>query len=198
MRPSDPDAQDTLDTTPLCVAMVSSRTLFPFRRPARLPQLSLHSPLGSLTVTQEDDALVALDWGWGRDQQETALLCKARAQLNSYFDGELTHFTLPLSPVSSTPYRRRVWTALADIPFGQTRTYAELATIAGGSARSVGQANRVNPLPILIPCHRVVAATHLGGFSMEGGLKTKRFLLALERGSGPQAGADLLHRDHAA
>ncbi len=175
--------------------MVCFWTLYRFRRPARLPQLSLHSPLGSLTLTQEDDALVALDWGWGRDQQETVLLCEARNQLNSYFDGELTRFTLPLSPVSSTPYRRRVWAALAEIPFGETRTYAELAQRAGGSARSVGQANRVNPLPILIPCHRVVAATHIGGFSMEGGLQTKRFLLSLERGSGAEVGAEPVHGD---
>ena len=153
-----------------------------------MPQLSLHSPLGSLTLTQEDDALVALDMGWGRDQEETALLREARDQLHAYFDGDLTRFMLPLSPVMATPYRARVWAALAAIPFGETRTYSELAQVAGGSARSIGQANNVNPLPILIPCHRVVAATHMGGFSMEGGLETKRFLLTLERRHRQQIG----------
>lgn len=146
-----------------------------------MPQLSLHSPLGSLTLTQEDDVLVALDMGWGRDQEETALLREARDQLHAYFDGDLPRFSVPLAPVMATPYRTRVWAALSAIPFGETRTYAELAKIAGGSARSIGQANSVNPLPILIPCHRVVAATHIGGFSMDGELETKRFLLSLER-----------------
>jgi methylated-DNA-[protein]-cysteine S-methyltransferase len=150
-----------------------------------LPQLSLHSPLGSLTLTQEDDAIVALDWGWGSEQTETPLLCAARDELHAYFDGELARFTVRLAPVSSTPYRHRVWSALQSIPFGETRTYAELARVAGGSARSIGQANSRNPLPILIPCHRVVATTHLGGFSMEGGLDTKRFLLSLETAGSP-------------
>lgn len=145
-----------------------------------MPQLSLHSPLGALTLTQEDEALVALDWGWACEQQQTALLGLARDQLQAYFDGALTRFDLPLAPTAATPYRRRVWSALSGIPFGQTRTYAQVAASVGGCARSVGQANRCNPLPILIPCHRVVAASHLGGFSGDGGLDTKRFLLSLE------------------
>ena len=152
------------------------------RRPGRscLPQLSLHSPLGFLTLTQEEDAIVALDWGWSSEQSQTALLHAARDQLQAYFDGDLACFALNLAPVPSTPYRHRVWEALRAIPYGQTRTYAELARSAGGSARSIGQANGCNPLPILIPCHRVVAARHLGGFSAEGGIDTKRYLLSLE------------------
>ena len=153
------------------------------RELAVLPQLSLHSPLGSLTLTQEGDAIVALDWGWGCDQQETSLLSRARNELHAYFDGTLTCFTVPMSPIASTAYRLRVWTALSAIPFGETRTYGELARSTGGSARSIGQANRRNPLPILIPCHRVVGASHIGGFSIEGGVETKRFLLGLETGS---------------
>jgi methylated-DNA-[protein]-cysteine S-methyltransferase len=145
-----------------------------------MPQLSLHSPFGALTLTEEDGALVALDHGWGRDQDGTALLRQARDQLHAYFDGGLSRFDLPMAPVGGTPYRRRVWDALAAIPFGETRTYAALAREAGGSARSVGQALGLNPLPILIPCHRVVATGHLGGFSMEGGLDTKIWLLELE------------------
>ncbi len=147
---------------------------------SRLSQLSLHSPLGALTLTQEDDAIVALDWGWAGDQDRTALLTRARDELDAYFDGALQRFTLPLAPAGATAYRRRVWRALSDIPYGETRTYQQIAAVAGGSARSVGQANRFNPLPILIPCHRVLATTHLGGFSMQGGLETKRFLLGLE------------------
>jgi len=145
-----------------------------------LPQLSLHSPLGALTISQEDEALVALDWGWGCMQEETVLLRRARAQLHAYFDGELECFDLPLAPMG-TAYRLKVWDALSQIPFGATRTYGEIAGEIGGSARSVGQANGHNPLPILIPCHRVVARSGIGGFTGEGGTDTKRFLLDLEK-----------------
>ena len=146
-----------------------------------MPQLSLHTPLGALTISAEDDAIVALDWGWGRDQEPTALLCEARGQLHAYLDGERTGFDLPLRPEGSA-YQRRVWDALRAIPYGERRTYAELAARAGGSARSVGGANSRNPLPILIPCHRVVSAGGIGGYTGGEGLETKRYLLALEAG----------------
>lgn len=144
-----------------------------------MPQLSLHTPLGDLTVSEEAGAIVAVDWGWGRDQSETELLCAARAQLEAYFDGERTRFELALAP-RGTEYRRRVWAALCDIPPGQTRTYGQIARLVGGSARSVGQANGANPIPVLIPCHRVVASADVGGYSGGDGLATKRFLLQLE------------------
>ncbi len=144
-----------------------------------MPQLSLQTPFGALTLSEEDGALVALDWGWGRDQAGTPLLRLARDQLNAYLDGALRRFDLPLRPAGSD-YQRRVWQALAEIPFGETRTYTQLAAAAGGSARSVGRANGLNPLPIIVPCHRVVAARGLGGYSGAEGLDTKRALLALE------------------
>jgi methylated-DNA-[protein]-cysteine S-methyltransferase len=144
-----------------------------------LPQLSLHTPIGDVTVSEEDGAIVALDWGWGRDQSETPTLRRARDQLHAYFDGGLTAFDLPLAP-TGTAYRRAVWQALCDIPYGQTRSYGDIARAAGGSPRSVGQANGCNPIPIVIPCHRVVASNHIGGYSGGEGLATKRFLLALE------------------
>ena len=144
-----------------------------------VPQLSLHTPIGDLTVSEEDGAIVALDWGWSRDQTATQLLRRACGQLHAYFDWELRAFDLPTAP-AGTPYRRRVWQSLCSIPYGQTRSYGAIATLAGGSARSVGQANGCNPIPIIIPCHRVVASTHLGGYSGGEGLATKRFLLALE------------------
>ena len=146
-----------------------------------MPQLSLHTPLGPLTLSEEDGALVALDWGWGRDQAETPLLRRGRDQLHAYFDGALREFDLPLAPAGS-PYRQRIWQALSRIPFGQTRSYGAIAAIAGGSARSVGGANGANPIPIVIPCHRVIGTTGLGGYSGGDGLATKRFLLALEQG----------------
>lgn len=144
-----------------------------------MPQLSLHTPLGALTVSEEGEAIVAVDWGWGRDQAEAPVLLQAREQLQEYFDGRRTRFDLPLAP-RGTEYRRRVWAALCAIPPGQTRTYAEIARVAGGSARSVGRANGANPIPVLIPCHRVVATGGLGGYSGGDGLDTKRFLLQLE------------------
>ena len=147
-----------------------------------MPQLSLHTPIGDLTVSEEDGAIVALDWGWGRDQTETALLVRARAQLHAYFDCELTAFDLPVAP-AGTPYRRAVWRALRTIPYGATRTYGQLAALAGGSARSVGQANGANPIPIIVPCHRVLASNGLGGYSGGDGSDTKRYLLDLETGS---------------
>ena len=146
-----------------------------------MPQLSLHSPIGDLTVSEESGEIVALDWGWGRDQTETPILLRARSALRDYFDGAALPEDLPLKP-HGTPYRQRVWQALRQIPAGQTRSYIEIACIAGGSARSVGGANAANPIAIFIPCHRVVATTGLGGYSGGDGLKTKQKLLALEQG----------------
>jgi methylated-DNA-[protein]-cysteine S-methyltransferase len=139
----------------------------------------MHSPVGDLTVSEEDGAIVALDWGWGRDQTETPLLIRAHAQLHEYFDAARLEFDLPLAP-AGTPYRRRVWEALRRIPPAQTRSYADIARAVGGSPRAVGGANAANPIPILIPCHRVVAVDGIGGYSGGEGLKTKRYLLALE------------------
>lgn len=158
----------------------------PFFRPAAqqtdratVPQLSLHTPVGDLTVSEEDGAIVAIDWGWGRDQIETPLLIRARAQLHAYFDGGAVDFDLPLAPAGS-PYRQRVWAALRRIPYGETRSYLDIAREAGGSPRSVGGANGANPIPIVIPCHRVLATNGIGGYSGGDGLDTKRFLLSLE------------------
>ena len=146
-----------------------------------MPQLSLLTPLGDLTVSEEDGAIVALDWGRGRDQADTPLLRRARDQLQAYFDGERTAFDLPLAP-HGTDFQRRVWEALCIIPAGETRTYADIARAVGcRAARAIGQANGANPIPILIPCHRVVAADgSLGGYSGGEGEATKRYLLDLE------------------
>ncbi|MFT9435593.1 methylated-DNA--[protein]-cysteine S-methyltransferase [Acetobacter syzygii] len=146
-----------------------------------MPQLSMHSPIGDLTLTEEDGAIVALDWGWGRDQDETPLLRQACDRLDAYFDGAADDFVdLPLAPYG-TPYRQSVWKALRAIPLGETRTYRDLAQQVGGSPRSIGQANGANPIPILIPCHRVVSTQGLGGYSGDGGLADKIYLLELER-----------------
>lgn len=144
-----------------------------------MPQLSLHTPVGDITVFEEDGAIVSLDWGWVTYQDRSPILARAAGQLDAYFDGNLVSFDLPLAP-PGTAYRRAVWQALCEIPYGETRSYQDIARKAGGSARSVGQANGRNPIPLIIPCHRVVATTHIGGYSGGDGLSTKRWLLALE------------------
>lgn len=149
-----------------------------------MPQLSLHSPVGDLTISEDGGAIVAIDWGWVDDQTETPLLREARRQLDAYFDGALAAFDLPLAP-AGTLYQRQVWRALCDIPPGTTRSYADIARLVGGSPRAVGGANGRNPIPIVIPCHRVVATTGIGGYSGGEGLPTKRFLLALEGADQP-------------
>ena len=148
----------------------------------------MHSPVGDLTLFAEDDAIVALEWGWSSLQEPSALLRQAKAALDAYFDGEAPlPDDLPLNP-SGTPYRRKVWATLRAIPHGETRSYAALAREAGGSPRSIGGANAANPIPILIPCHRVLATGGIGGYSGGEGLTTKRLLLALEtRTKAPQA-----------
>jgi methylated-DNA-[protein]-cysteine S-methyltransferase len=147
-----------------------------------VPQLSLHSPLGDLTVSEQDGRIVALDWGWGRDQTRTPLLALARDLLDAYFDGTHRDFGLPLAP-AGTPYQLRVWEVLRAIPYGETRSYGAIAAEAGGSPRAVGMANAANPIPIFIPCHRVVAAAGLGGYSGGDGPITKQALLDLEAGA---------------
>ncbi len=144
-----------------------------------MPQLSLHTPVGDITVFEEAGAIVSLDWGWVQDQFTSPLLERARDQLQAYLDGDLHDFDLPLAPAGTT-YRQAVWQALCEIPYGETRSYKDIAAVAGGSARSVGQANGHNPIPLIIPCHRVLATTHIGGYSGGNGLTTKRWLLDLE------------------
>jgi methylated-DNA-[protein]-cysteine S-methyltransferase len=145
-----------------------------------MTQLSLHSPVGDLTVSQDDGAIVSLDWGWGAVQTETPLLLEARRQLHLYFDGDLKNFDLALRP-HGTQFRQRVWDAMCRIPYGKTETYGEMAGGLNSAARAVGGACGANPIPIIIPCHRVLAAGGgLGGYSGDGGSETKIFLLRLE------------------
>lgn len=144
-----------------------------------MPQLSLHAPFGALTFSEEDGVIVALDWGWGRDQSETMLLVCARDQMHEYLDGERRHFTLPINLIG-TLYQRRVWKALSHIPYGHTETYSNIAQATGGTAQSVSQANRRNPLPILIPGHRVVGRRDTDRNTDPEALAIKRHLLRLE------------------
>jgi methylated-DNA-[protein]-cysteine S-methyltransferase len=142
-----------------------------------MPQLSLHTPLGEVTISEDGGAIVALDWGRGRDQEATPLLREACDQLQDYFDGKCMSFDLPLAPEGSD-FQKRVWAALCAIPPGETRSYADIARTIGSAPRAVGGANGANPIPLFIPCHRVIAADgSLGGYSGGDGPATKRFLL---------------------
>lgn len=114
------------------------------------------------------------------DLEETPLLREAKAQLDAYFAGRLKDFSLPLAP-AGTAFQKKIWGLLQEIPYGTTRTYGEIAVSAGDAkaCRAVGMANNRNPLPILIPCHRVVGANgNLVGYG--GGLDIKLKLLQLE------------------
>lgn len=106
------------------------------------------------------------------------LLTEALRQLQAYFDRRLTRFDLPLDFGSG--FQAQVRHAMAAIPYGETRRYGELAHEIGAPAQAIGQACGANPLPILIPCHRILAANGLGGFSAKGGVESKVFLLKLE------------------
>jgi methylated-DNA-[protein]-cysteine S-methyltransferase len=140
---------------------------------------AIDSPVGRLTITATEDAIVSIGWGGDAVGDETRLLVDARRQLAAYFDHRLTHFDLPLAPAGS-PFEQQVWQAMQRIPFGETRRYGELAMEIGSAPRAIGRACGKNPIPIVIPCHRVLARGGLGGYSGGAGLPTKRLLLALE------------------
>ena len=139
---------------------------------------SFDSPLGRLTVVEEDGAITRLTWG-GHSKDETPLLREAQAQLESYFQRELTEFALPLAPQVSA-FQLEFLKALSAIPYGETRTYGEMAAQLDISPQAAGQACGANPIAIVIPCHRVTAATNLGGFSAPDGIEKKVELLKLE------------------
>ena len=146
-----------------------------------MPQLTLHSPVGELTISEEAGAIVALDWGRGPPdfQRETPLLVQTKTILEKYFDGVFEPIDLPLAPAGSA-FRQRVWQAMQAIPVGETQSYGALARAIGSAPRAVGGACGANPIPILIPCHRVVAGGGLGGYSGGAGPATKVALLKLE------------------
>lgn len=138
---------------------------------------TFHSPLGPLTLTEEHGQITALGWH-AAPQEPTPLLLEALAQLQAYFDRRLTRFDLPLH--FGTGLHERVRRAMFAIPLGETRTYGDLARDLHTPAQAIGQACGANPIPILIPCHRILGAQGLGGFSAWGGVETKVWLLKHE------------------
>jgi methylated-DNA-[protein]-cysteine S-methyltransferase len=142
--------------------------------------ITIDSPLGPLTLVQESDALTELHWQRAASETPTPLLQEAARQLGEYFDKRRRDFDLPFAPTGSA-FEQSVWAAMARIPYGQWRSYGDLAAEVQGQPQAVGAACGSNPLPILIPCHRVLAAEgRMGGYSGKGGLKTKQALLVLE------------------
>jgi methylated-DNA-[protein]-cysteine S-methyltransferase len=153
-----------------------------------MARIAVDSPLGPLTLTAQEGHLVALDWGGCAPEGEDPALAEAARQLAEYFAGQRADFALPVRP-AGTPFQRRVWDLMRTLPPGRPATYGDMARRLGSVARAVGGACGANPLPIVIPCHRVVAAAGKGGYSGLGGLSTKDWLLAHERRMRP--GADL-------
>jgi methylated-DNA-[protein]-cysteine S-methyltransferase len=142
-------------------------------------ETTVETALGIFRVCQAGQAIVALTWGRGQTAI-TPLLAEAARQLIAYGDGQLKTFDLPLAPRGPS-FHQEVWREMLAIPYGKTRTYGELADRLDGIARAVGTACAANPIPIIIPCHRVVASGDaLGGFSGGQGVADKRRLLVHE------------------
>ena len=142
----------------------------------------MSSPLGPLRLTARDGAILALDWAEAAPSED-ALIAEAVSQLTAYLEGGLRRFDLPLAPEASEA-GAKVLDAMLDIPFGETRTYGEIGEAVGLPAQAVGQLCGANPIPILIPCHRVLGASSLGGYSGKGGVETKVRLLRHENAAG--------------
>lgn len=145
-------------------------------------------PIGSLGIAEENGAICRVFFGVkalsaGDEMIETPLIRQAAAQLTEYFQKKRTSFDLPLS-LQGTPFQRSVWAALCAIPFGEVRSYQQIAVAVGNpkASRAVGMANHRNPVAIFVPCHRVVGADgSLTGYA--GGLSLKKYLLDLEKQS---------------
>jgi methylated-DNA-[protein]-cysteine S-methyltransferase len=154
---------------------------------------TMASPVGTLTLVAREASLTGVWFATSRhpmpplpptsdtNAATIGVLDETERQLNEYFAGERRVFDLPLQP-EGTSFQLRVWTALREIPFGETRSYGDLARALGkaNGARAVGSANGQNPIPIIVPCHRVIGGSgSLVGFG--GGIEAKRWLLAHER-----------------
>lgn len=147
-----------------------------------MPERSLTTPLGPVTIEAQDGAITALHWRAG-DVDDDPLLVEAERQLTAYFAGRCEVFDLPFAPQGSD-LTRRTCAVMQAIPFGATRTYGDLARELKAPAQAIGQACGANPIPVLIPCHRILGARGLGGFSAKGGVETKVWLLRHEGAAG--------------
>ena len=142
------------------------------------------TPVGKLCIGEENDAITRVTWSKIPQEyilEETKLILRCKKQLDEFFAGKRKTFDLPLAP-KGPEFQQKGWKALQEIPYGETKTYGEIAAAIGNpkAARAVGMANNKNPIGIIIPCHRVVGANgKLVGYA--GGMEKKEFLLELER-----------------
>jgi methylated-DNA-[protein]-cysteine S-methyltransferase len=154
---------------------------------------TISSPVGTLTLIASDKSLHAILWAAERktntkkpleivEKPDHPILLETEKQLSEYFKGDRKKFTVPLDNSHGTEFQQKVWTALREIPYGEVRTYGQQAVVINNpkAVRAVGSANGHNPLPIITPCHRVIASNNkLGGYT--GGLDIKKTLLELEK-----------------
>lgn len=148
-------------------------------------QKNINTKIGTISIIEENRKIIAIQIKDKKQQEavlkETPLLKETEKQLTDYLEGKIKSFNVPLN-LKGTEFMKKVWTALQDIPYGETRTYEEIAKSIGNpkAARAVGMANHVNPIPILIPCHRVIGKNgKLVGYAL--GIEKKQFLLELEK-----------------
>ena len=149
-----------------------------------MAQISITTQFGPLAIEEQNGAITRLDWVDVADPDPSDVLLEAAAQLKAYAEGRLQVFDLP-THVAGSGLQQSVCAAMAAIPFGDTRTYGDIAKQVGASAQAVGQACGGNPIPVIIPCHRVMGAGgKLTGFSGAGGVETKVALLRHEGAAG--------------
>jgi len=140
---------------------------------------SLHNKFGWFSLVEEGGQITKLLWEDRTEGYRSDVLKEGLNQLDAYFAGQLTQFDLPLAPIG-TDFQQQVYRIMQDIPFGEVLTYGEVAKKLGVPAQPVGQACGSNPIPVIIPCHRIVGTGNLGGFSGMGGVETKVELLRHE------------------
>jgi methylated-DNA-[protein]-cysteine S-methyltransferase len=145
-----------------------------------MAHIAFKTPFGDITLFEDDGQIICLEWGQGAEPESSPILENARQQLIAFFSGQRTQFDLPLAPFGSD-FDQKVWAALQDIPYGETRTYKQLAEQLGTSPRAIGGACGRNPIPIFIPCHRITHSNGtIGHYSGGDGSTTKANLLRLE------------------
>ena len=142
--------------------------------------LTTETPVGLIGIYGQT-SITKIGWAQRQSNSELPELRKAEKQIAAYFNGTLLQFDLQLEP-SGSIFQQKVWAHICRIPYGQTLTYGDVAISLESSPRAVGRACASNPIPLLIPCHRIIAKTGaLTGYTGRGGLKTKQLLLTLEQ-----------------
>jgi len=142
---------------------------------------AIPSPYGQLTVSEQNESIIAIDWEETENPQNSPLLEETAHQLTAYFEGRLKDFDLPLKP-GGDDFQQSVCKLISDIPYGETTTYGAIAEKLDTYGQPIGRACGMNTIPIIIPCHRVLAVDGIGGYSGDGGIERKIELLKFEGG----------------